>query len=281
MLRINRMANREAAVRKIMKKHHEWIKSRKKNCTHPIKPDKFLTGRGIDIQYFRDLRDKHYKWKMKGFEVAIKLVSKKFQLPTNMFVYFTSDSNSYGYVSTVSVRNRRVKDFRLKEGGFVFLGNTSIGYTPMLEGTAKLFRGGAIDITKATKFSPSARPVAEQVYEKVKAENPRYAKTAKVTAACVHELGHILHQMDWESAYYDCLELEKKVVDREIFEKASKYVSQYANLDHKKVHEFVAETFCGLVCNLEYEQHVIDLYNILDGPGNSFSVDEWDMITLK
>jgi hypothetical protein len=87
--------------------------------------------------------------------------------------------------------------------------------------------------------------------------------------------------MDWESAYYDCLELKDKVVDKKVWEKAAKYVSQYAALEHVNVHEFVAETFCGLVCNLEYEQHVIDLYNILDGPGKRFSVDEWDMITLK
>ena len=282
ILKINRMrmGNREVTVRKIMEAHHDWIKRRKKKGTQPRKsPKKF--SKGITVHYFRDPRDKDYLEKMKGCEIAIELVSKKFQLPTNMFIYFTTDSESAGYVSTVSVRGKKVKDFKLKEGGYVFLGNTSIGYNPMEAGTAKFFRGGKIDGTKATEFSPPARLVADQVYDKCKKEGPRVAKRGKVMAACVHELGHILHQMDWESAYYDCLELREKVVERKVFEKASKYVSQYAAREHTKVHEFVAETFCGLVCELEYEQHVIDLYNILDGPGENFSVDMYDMITLK
>ena len=279
LLRIKRMGNREATVKKIMKEHHDWIKGRKKNCTHRLTPER--STRGITVLYFRDPRDKDYLEKMKGCESAIELVSKKFQLPTNMFVYFTTDFDSAGYVSTVSVRGRKVKDFSLKEGGYVFLGHTSIGYNPMEAGTAKFFRGGRIDGTKITKFSPPARLVADQVYDKYKKEGTEVAKRAKVMAACVHELGHILHQMDWESAYYDCLELREKVVDRKVFEKSSKYVSQYAAREHTKVHEFIAETFCGLVCELEYEQHVIDLYNILGGPGESFSVDMYDMITLK
>jgi hypothetical protein len=276
------MGVRELNVRKIMKQHHSFIGGRKKRTKrwNQLGSQKKLET-GITVHYFRDPEDKYYFHKMKGCEVALEFVSKKFQLPSNMFVYFTTDFDSAGYVSTVRVGKSKVRDFRLKEGGYVFLGNTSIGYNPMKEGTAKLYRGGEIDDNKITKFSPPKRLVADQVYDKFKAQEPKVAKRAKVMAACVHELGHILHQMDWESAYYDCMELEEKVVDREVFEKASKYVSEYAASDHGKVHEFVAETFCGLVCELEYEQHVIDLYNILDGPGKSFSVDMWDMITLK
>jgi len=276
------MGNREATVRKIMKQHHSFIGRRKKQIKrwNQVGPPKKLS-RGITVHYFRDPRDKYYIHKMKGCEVAIDFVSKKFQLPSNMFVYCTTDSTSAGYVSTVSVGEKKVRDLRFKEGGYVFLGNSSIGYNPMEEGTAKFYRGGRIDLTKATKFTPPARIVADQVYDKFKAKKQKVEKRAKVMAACVHELGHILHQMDWESAYYDCMALEEKVVDREVFRKASKYVSEYAASDHRKVHEFVAETFCGLVCELEYEQHVIDLYNMLDGPGKSFSVDIWDMITLK
>jgi hypothetical protein len=87
--------------------------------------------------------------------------------------------------------------------------------------------------------------------------------------------------MDWRSAYYDCLQLRASVVDGKVYEKASKNVSDYAYTETNRPPEFVAETFCGLMNGLRYPQNTIDLYNILDGPGESFSVDMKGMVTLK
>lgn len=279
LLRINRMrmGNREATVRKIIKKHHDWIKERKKKCTKRRRSEKKLTT-GITVHYFRDPSARHYLPKMKAFEGALTLVSKKFQLPTNMFVYFTTQRDSAGYVSSVSVLGKAVRDPMLKEGGYVFLGDTSIEYGHMKKGTEKLVRGGVIDNTKS---KGEGRVVADQVHDKFSTEGRREALAAKAIAACVHELGHILHQMDWASAYYDCLELREKIVDRRIYDKASKEVSDYAYIGTGRPHEFVAETFCGLVLELKYPQNTIDLYNMLDGPGESFSVDMKGMVTLK
>lgn len=270
LLRINRMrmGNREATVRKIMKEHHGWIKGRKKNCTHRLTPER--STRGITVHYFRDPRDNYYVEKKEACESAIELVSKKFQLPTNMFVYCTTQRDSAAYVSSVSVRGKAVRDPMLKEGGYVFLGDTSIKYSPMQKGTEKLVRGGVID---GTKSNSAARVVADQKYEEFKTKGRNEALAAKAVAACVHELGHILHQMDWKSAYYDCMELRNSVVDGKVYDEASRKVSDYAYTETTRPYEFVAETFCGLVCGFGYPQLAIDLYNILDGPGKSFSID--------
>lgn len=276
MLRIKRMGAREVTVRKIMEAHHDWIKGRKKKCTQRKSPKELPTG--ITVQYFKDPSDQNYLKKMRACEKALEIVSQRFQLPANMFIYCTTQPDSAGYVSTVRVRGTAVRDFSLKDGGYVFLGDTSIEYGYMQVGTEKFVRGGVIDYTRSKTL---ARLVADQIYDEFKAKGPTKAMKAKMIAACVHELGHILHQMDWRSAYYDCLELRNSVVDGKVYDEASTEVSQYASMENTKLHEFVAETFCGLVCGLGYPQNTIDLYNILDGPGKSFSVDMKGMVTLK
>jgi hypothetical protein len=271
------MGAREINVRKIMKAHHGWIKGRKEKCTQRRKPPTKLPT-GITVHYFKDPSDQNYRKKVKACKEALKIVSRLFQLPTSMFIYCTTQPDSAGYVSTVSVKGTAVRDLNLKDGGYVFLGDTSIEHGYMKKGTEKLVRGGVIDHTKSKTL---ARLVADQVHDNHKGKKATDAMEARMVAACIHEIGHILHQMDWRSAYYDCLQLRASVVDGKVYEKASKNVSDYAYTETNRPPEFVAETFCGLMNGLRYPQNTIDLYNILDGPGESFSVDMKGMVTLK
>ena len=141
----------------------------------------------------------------------------------------------------------------------IFLGPNMWAKNPMLRNTGNLVVGGV--------GRSGQRGVANQQYDGTSRffGNPR--QKAQGETIVIHELGHILHEMNNPGVFWE----EQQAIDDGQARSpngagwiaASASVSAYAG---KNALEFVAEVFAGIVTGKNYDATVMAPYRALGGP---------------
>jgi hypothetical protein len=189
-----RSQNREAFLKYMKAEHVAWIKEHTAGTTNFVK---LFTINNIKVSFFDTGKEaENQQLKFKAAQAAVTAVSARLALPPFVNVYATSDDISYGFVD-------RTSDEMQPATGHILLGKSVVTIRPQenddtvtIASQPYKLRGGGT--------AGGRRLVADQIYDSASG-GAAEKKQALVLTCCFHELGHVLHAYNSESAYYDTI----------------------------------------------------------------------------
>jgi hypothetical protein len=240
---------RKAKFDEVMKTHSGWVDKLRKNAqtNHYMKK----AGKCGDIVVTGYLQNQSHALKQQVTLEAVSEIKKAFWFPKQVHVYCDDDELSRGYIAQ--------KTNTIYEA-HIGLGKSSISYVRAATGAdAQYYKdfkyGGPWD-------GASWRLFADTVYESTRGDEQK-KKKARLKAAVLHEIGHILWQMNEATDYYmfqqnlDFVKPMKNWVD------LAKNVSYSATVN---LNEFVAELFSAFWSGERFTTETVELYTAIGGP---------------
>lgn len=245
------------------------------------KTTKTIHGLSIEICVEKDEPSKHASNKEKALKDAIKRIQdagimfvnadvKKFRV-----VY-------YGALATLPSR-----------GAVFFENTTDTKPCVLLQLGTRLAKHVTVDTTASQSMQgPNAvgmikvaggvrgrppRVVADRIYDYYKPTLTVSEKEKCAVAQALHELGHIIHQLNSPDDYWlnadvaggDAMALLQRQAEfDEIKEYGLKFISNYAGTDGKSLNEYVAEVFSGMLMGIPWDtidNHILQTYDALGG----------------
>jgi hypothetical protein len=238
----------------VMKSHNMFVDRLKKSATdYPKKARK--CG---DITVTAHMKRQEDDLKVQMTLEAIGEIKKAFWFPKQVHVYCDDDARSVGYI---------LQKMNTVYEAHIGLGNSAINYVKAAAGPdAKFFSdykyGGPWD-------GGSWRLFADTIYESIKG-GEQTKKKARLKAAILHEIGHILWQINEKTDYYAFQQNPDFVTPGKTWFKLAANVSYSAA---SSLNEFVAEFFSAFWSGERFPADTAELYTAIGGPfPDTFSV---------
>lgn len=244
----------KAAFEEVMKSHSLFVDRLKKKAKDYLKKARKCG----DITVTAHLKRQEDDLKVQMTLEAIGEIKKAFWFPKQVHVYCDDDDRSVGYILQ--------KQNTIYEA-HIGLGNSSINYVKAATGPdAQFFSdykyGGPWD-------GASWRLFADTIYESIKG-GEQTKKKARLKAAILHEIGHILWQMNEKTDYYTFQKKQDFVTPGKNWFQLAKNVSYSAA---SNLNEFVAEFFSAFWSGERFSADTVELYTAIGGPfPDTFSV---------
>lgn len=202
-------------------------------------------GRLVSVQIGTERADGQSKLKLEAIDKALRaIVAKGFELPDLTF-YCTSAEG----VPCVAYMG----DLGGNPAYTIFMGPKTGQHNPQAKLAAGALQGGYGDKTKGP------RGVADQVYDGTQRWFGNPKMHAHATAVVIHELGHVLHDVQSAAQFWDF----KLGRDPGGYKELAVSVSHYAM---NNALEFVAETFAGVMSGKRYTGTGMTAYANVGGP---------------